>query len=123
MQDINWKRLFLHLFLLIMSTFVGGFIVGFLSAATGSTVSIALVGLVNIVAIFIAVFIITLIHKISWTHFLYLMLLIGLFSLTNMLAGSSVVQVIRGTLLVAVIGGVAKLFADLIMHFNKKSSD
>jgi len=84
--------------------------------------SIQAIGVANIVIIFAGVYYYCLIKRVSWRHFAQVFVALFLFSLLNVvLFGVFLGQVIIGTMIIAVVGAVAKVFADLVSKKDDKS--
>lgn len=115
MQNLNYKRAFLHAIILWIATFVAGFIIGVISGISGNPLPVALLGASNFIVTAIGVLIIQLREKISWSHYGLIVLFLGLISLGNIfMVGTPLTAVIIGTVLLGIIGAIAKLIGGFI---------
>ena len=114
MKSINLKNLIFHLIIVWGATFFGAFIVGFVSAVSGSQENQFAFAITNTLIVFLSVFFITKRDKISWPHYAALMTALFLTSLLNTFFGVSLLQTIIGVAFLSIIGAIAKFSADLM---------
>ena len=112
-KQINWKWLLAHTAIIWFSTFLGGFVVGFLSEYEPS---LSIIGWINLIIVFIIVFIISLVQNISWKHLFLLIVLLFITSIPNLENGFTFSDIFFGS----IIGGVVMVLAKGISGLFKK---
>ena len=112
-DTVRWKLLLIHTLFLWIATFISGFVMAVANAP------IEFVGYSNMFIVFITIIIITIINRISWKHYLLLVVALGVTSLPNIvLYDGTLLQVLGGTLILGLIGLFGKLIGDLILYLQ-----
>ena len=126
---MNWKRIIGHAFILFLATFAGGFVIGLTGENVNDPQAQILIGISNIIFVFLGTLLISVIHRPTWKHLLYVWLLMFAISIPNFLiVDTTLVSMFAGAFVVAIPMAVANLAGSGILKMisvisRKNTSD
>ena len=82
---MNWKRIIGHAVILFLATFAGGFVIGLTGENVNDPQAQILIGISNIIFVFLGTLLISVIHRPTWKHLLYVWLIMFAISIPNFL--------------------------------------
>ncbi len=126
---MNWKRIIGHAFILFIATFAGGFVIGLTGENVNDPQAQILIGISNIIFVFLGTLLISVIHRPTWKHLLYVWLVMFAISIPNFLiVDTTLVSMFAGAFILAIPMALANLAGSGILKMisvisRKNTSD